>query len=166
MAALNTITAAVRDSFTSSGIEAAICEYPAGEKMRYDKPVLSIGVKSGSGVSSGFSEYMGERYDIESDTYSELYGKRLEIVLGVHIYSPRVPHGAAGCISVFSEIAAATGNFPLSLRVREISCGETEFDTVTGMFHCLVELKCLAYMYAVKTDDTELLDFKLKGVLS
>ena len=166
MAELDAITSIVRDTLVAGGFQAAICDYPFGGKMRHETPVVSVGIKSGSGVAAGFAEYLGQQYDSENDTYNELFGKKLDVVIGLHIYSPKSESfGADGCLSVFSEAASILSKLPGGLRIREITCGETEYDAAIGMFHCPVDLKCTAFMYAIKKEENDILDFTLKGVL-
>jgi len=167
MAELDTITTAVRDALAAEVAGAVICEYPYGKKLRHDCPVVAVGIKSGSGISSGFAEYMGEFYDAQRDTYSELYGKRMELSLGVFIYSPKnQAYGAGACMTVFGQIAAAISTMPSGLRVHELTCGETRFDAETGMFLCQAELRCTAFMYASRTCEEEFLSFTLRGAVS
>ena len=166
MAELESIAAAVRDALLSEGVGAALCEYPSGAKLRYTEPVVAVGIKKGSAVSPGFAEYMGELTDASTGASSELYGKRFDVTVSLGIYSPKGgAFGAQGCVDTFSAVAAALGAMPSGLRVRELSCGETRFDGATGMFLCNAEMKCTAFMYAVRSDEREILDFTLRGTM-
>lgn len=156
----------VRDALTDGDTDAFICGYPNGMKKRQEKPVVAVHMKSGSGIPPGFYEYMGIRYDPDLDDYTELYGKKLELTLGLYIYSPKTPQfGAEACMAVFRRILERLSAIPDCLRVKEIQCGETGFDEKTDMFLCPAELKCTAFLYAEKRDDGEILDFILRGVI-
>lgn len=166
MVTLSGITRALESCLKDGGVGAAIREYPPEYKKRYDAPVLCVGLKNGAGALSGFAEYLGEKFDPETNGYNEIYGKRIDLTFGLHIFSPKADaYGALGCLAVFAEVAGALSNLPSGLKVREIVCGETKFDLEVNMFHCEIELFCTACMYAVKKEDTEYLDFVLKGVL-
>ena len=164
MQELENITSAVCEALTEGGISAAVCEFPDGEMKRYTHPVVAVGIKSGSGIAAGFAEYMGETTDPETQERVELFGKRLEVTLLLGIYSPKgAVYGAGGCIDTFAKIAEALCYMPSGLRIREITCGETGFDTATGMFLCRAEMKCSAFMYALRESEEEFLSFTLRG---
>jgi hypothetical protein len=107
------------------------------------------------------------RYDAGTDTYSEIYGKKLELSLGLSLWSPKTSdQGHEKCLALFSQVAEALGSMPEALRVRELCCGETVYDSTAEMFRCDAELKLSAFLTAESADDTQFLDFKLKGVLT
>lgn len=166
MAELENIAEAVCAALRSEGVDAALCEYPCAPKPRYGGPVVAVGIKKGSAVSPGFAEYMGEMLDESTGASSELYGKRFDVTVALSIYSPKnSQNGAQGCTAAFSAVASALGAMPAGLRVRELSCGETRFDSATGMFLCSAEMKCTAFMYALRSDEREILDFTLRGTM-
>lgn len=164
MSGFEKIRQALKDTLTENGVSAAICEYPYGGKGRYTRPILTVGLKNGMGSPSGFKEYLGEISHDETGLVREIYGQKLDVTFGLHIYSPQSEEqGAAGCAKLLSEIAGALENLPGGLKVKELNWGETDFDAKLGMFHCETELKCTAYLYAEMTEEGEFLDFELKG---
>lgn len=166
MAELDKIMELVRDTLADDNTDAFVCGYPAGMKKRREKPVVAVYMKGGSGIPPGFYEYMGMRYNPDLDDYTELYGKKLDLTLGLYIYSPKIPEfGADACMAVLRRILERLSAIPGCLKVKEIQCGETMYDDKTDMFLCPAELKCTAFMYAEKQDDGEILDFILRGVI-
>ena len=167
MAELDTVITAICDTLEKEKISAAIARYPYGGKERHEAPIVTVGLKSGSAAPSGFAEYMGQRYDSTTDTYNEIYGKRLDMALAIAIYSPKSQeYGAGACLQIFGEIAEACTSLPDGIRVKEIVCGETKFNTDVCMFCCEAELRLTAFLYAEQKEDTEFLDFVLRGVLN
>lgn len=165
MAELEAILSAVSTALQDINAADIISAFPADSKKRFVSPVIAIGVRKGETVSAGFSEYMGERFDQEHGTYYEVYGKKLELTLGVDIYAPK-DSGAGACLDVAAEVISLLPTLPSGIKVKSFSCGEARFDTVTGMFLLRAEMHCLCFMYADKTDDAELLNFTLRGVLT
>ena len=158
---VETTAECLRDGCTAD----VVTEYALPAKKRFTRPVIAVGMNSGDGISSGLAEYMGEKYDADSDTYSEVYGKRLELGIGISVYSPKDgEYGAEGCLDTVSEVIAALSGLPAGLKIRSFTCGETGFDTDTGMFLCRCELKCVCFLYAERTEESEVLNFTLKGV--
>lgn len=166
MAELDSIINAVCEAFEKSGLSAAILKYPSSLRKHYDVPVAAFGIKNGTGVSSGFAEYMGLRYDGEKDVYFELYGKRMELTLGISIYSPKnAKFGSGKCFEIFEEMTAAITKLPSGIRVKEMTCGETKYSTEEEMFKLETTISCTAFLYAEREDSsTEFLDFRVKGV--
>ena len=104
VAELDTIISAVCNTLITGGISAAISQSPIRAKMRHSSPVVTVGLKGGENISCGFAEYMGMRFDEDTSQFIETYGKRMEMSLALHIYSPKAQeYGAEGCLAVFSE---------------------------------------------------------------
>lgn len=166
MAELDSVIAAVCQGLRNGGVSAVISQNPFGGKKRHTNPIVTVGLKTGTAVSCGFAEYLGMCYNAEKDTYNELYGKKMDISMGLSLWSPKTEeHGHEKCLALFSQVVEALKTLPSSLKVKELSCGETSFDTTAEMFRCDAELKLSAFFTAESTDDSQFLDFKLKGVL-
>lgn len=164
MAEIDSIISAVCSVLSEKTGNTSVKIFPAGAKKRYEDPVITVGLKAGSGVSAGFAEYLGERYDERTSSYFETYGKRLELTLGIDVYSPNNSNfGADKCLEIVSVIMGAVPEFQSGIRVKKITCGETGFDMSTGMFLCPVEMECTCVFYAEKLDDEELTAFRLRG---
>ncbi|MEI3141566.1 MAG: hypothetical protein V8S34_08605 [Lawsonibacter sp.] len=44
---------------------------------------------------AGFQDYLGERFDEDSGQWTELYGRKAELTLGLDLYAPEETEGAA-----------------------------------------------------------------------
>ena len=49
------------------------------------------------------------------------------------------------------------------LALRELSCGETEFDRAAGLYRRAVTAVCQGYLYAVADEGGTFLDFVVRG---
>jgi hypothetical protein len=157
---LDTVLDAAAGLLTSAGIT-AIREYPAAPLEKPDAPVVCVGVKSCSVTPAGWGDYMGSREN--GGAVTEVYGVRLELVIGLDIYAP----AAAGCADCFENVSRAFDAAPSGLKIRALVCGETEPDELTELYRCRCEAHCLAVMERTSTDGgTEFTDFVLRGVLN
>lgn len=143
----------------------AVCAYPFGKMKYYDTPVIAVTIDEAESTDSGAGEYLGIFHDTETGE-RELYGRYLEVTLGLHIYSPdSEAEGAAGCQKVFGQIVSAFSQGSLPLKVKSLQCGDTEYDTVTRMYHSRASAKCRCFMTAEIREDGEFTDYILKGVM-
>lgn len=166
MAELDSVIAIVCQCLADGGASAVISQNPFGGKKKHVKPIITVGLKAGSAVSCGFAEYLGLRYDSVTDIYNELYGKKIDLSLCLAMWSPKnSENGHEKCLMLFSQVVDALKCLPEALKVRELSCGETVYDPTADMFRCDAELKLSAFLTAECSDDSQFLDFKLKGVL-
>ena len=145
--------------------DCAVCAMPYGAMKSYTKPVVAVSAIETDAVSSGAGEYLGIFRDAENGE-RELYGRYLEVTLGLFICSPDTEQYGAGAVSrVFGQIVSAFSDKRLPLKVRSLKCGETEYDGVTGMYVCRAEAKCRCFMTAEIREDGEFSDYILKGVM-
>lgn len=156
---LDTVIDCFVQTLCSGGID-AVKEYPAVRFERKIAPVVSVGAKTGKLSGSGMGEYMG----ISRDDSREIYAMRLELVLGIDIFSPI---GCSdGCIGIFEKISALLPQLPSGLRPSALVCGEVSPDSETRMLRCPCELHCTASLTCeADAERGEFLDFTLKGVL-
>lgn len=139
----------------------AVCAYPE-ERRRQRSWAGGRCVPAGlPGRAGGFRDYLGERYDESTGQWQELYGRpgdpspsgwtSMERALG----SSRRP--TTGWRRPFS------GRDPAGLALRELSCGETEFDRAAGLYRRAVTAVCQGYLYAVADEGGTFLDFVVRG---
>lgn len=161
---LNRVREALTEYLRSRGIH-AVTAWSEETGKRHGKPVVAVSLRESRGIGAGFQNYLGERYNEAEGRWEELYGRKLELTFGLDLYGGH-ERGAAGCQDAFDQLAdALSAGGPNGLRLGALSCGETEFDRETGLFHCSAELEASAWMYAVSAgDDGVLLDFEVRGV--
>ena len=140
--------------------------YPNSGMKAHSRPVICVGLRQGESVSAGFAEYLGVFQDEQTSQSIEVYGKRMCFTVSTDIYSPKdAENGGKKCMEIFTHIVQKAGNFPKSMRADQILCGETEYDKSTGMFLCKAQIKLNVCLYAGRTEENEVLDFRLRGVM-
>jgi len=145
--------------------DCAVCAMPFGTMKTYSSPVVAVGAVEADSFSSAAGEYLGIFCDAENGE-REVYGRYLEVTLGLYIYSPDTKqYGAEAVSRVFGQIVSAFSDKRLPLKIKSLKCGETEFDTVTRMYTCKAEAKCRCFMTAEIREDGEFSDYILKGVM-
>ena len=156
------IRARMADYLKEQGID-AVCAYQDSPRVRREAPVAAVSIRACSGGPGGFQDYLGERYDQETQTWQELYGRRVEFTFGLDLYAP-AGCGAEAIQQAFDQMAQALRSQGVpGLRLTELSCGETEFDQKAGLYKRTVEALCQGYLYAVADEGGAFLDFIVRG---
>lgn len=162
MNGLDTIRECMTRFLREQGV-AALTAWPDGERPGLHG-AAAVAVRKCEGGPSGFQDYLGERFDPDSGTWEELYGKQLTVTFGLDLYGGQTG-GAAACQAAFDTMAAAfQRGGPEGLRVLSFSQGEVRYDKELGLFHCPVEAVCICFLYAVADEGGQFLDFEIKGV--
>lgn len=162
MRGLEELREATAQFLRDKGID-AVTAWNAGPRVRRSDPVAAVSLRSCEGGPAGFKDYLGERYDPARDVWEELYGKRAVLTLGLDLYAPR-DSGESGCAALFARLTEALADDgPEGLTVKELRCGETTYDSQTGLFCCKAEAVCAVYLYAVAEDGGVFADFRVKG---
>lgn len=162
MIALEKIREAVTTFLSERNIN-AMAAWPAATRERLTEPVAVVSVKQCRNENAGFRNYLGRRFNEESNGWEELYGRKLLLTLGIDIYTPAALGGGA-CQSMFATLTEAFQEEPAGIKISGFSRGETAFQEGVGLFYCPTELECLAYLYVVADEEGEFLDFEVKGV--
>ena len=141
----------------------AVTAWPEGGQSWRPGPVAAVSLRECRSLGSGFGDYLGERYDTESGHCQELYGKRLEVRLGLDLYAAE--EGAAQRIqeSFDKLMEAMQSGRPAGLKMTGLTCGETGYDQNLGLYCRPAEAVCIAYLYAVAEEGGAFLDFEIKG---
>ena len=141
----------------------AVCAYPDQSRTRREGPVAAVSLRACRGGPEGFRDYLGERYDESTGQWQELYGRQVTLTFGLDLYAPE-KSGAAELQAAFDRLAEALQRGgPPGLTLRELSCGETEFDGDAGLYRRRVEAVCLGYLYAVTDEGGAFLDVVVRG---
>ena len=145
--------------------DVTVSAYPFGKMKDNTKPVVAVTIEEAESTSAGAGDYLGIFSDTETGD-RELYGRYLEVTLGLYIYSPdSKEYGAEGCQRVFGQIVSAFSESRLPVKVRTLQCGKTEYDNVVRMYKCKALSKCRCFMTAEIREDGEFTDYILKGVM-
>lgn len=137
----------------------AVCAYPEERRQR-SGPVAAVSLRACQGGPGGFRDYLGERYDESTGRWQELYGRRAALTFGLDLYGT----SAAELQKAYDRMAEAfQWEGPPGLALRELSCGETEFDRAAGLYRRAVTAVCQGYLYAVADEGGTFLDFVVKG---
>lgn len=160
----DSIVAAVA-GFLGNYTDVTVKAYPFGKMKTFDSPVVAVSIEEAESTSSGVGDYLGIFGDAETGS-REVYGRYLEVTLGLYIYSPdNAQCGADGCQRVFGQLVSAFSESTLPVKVKSLQCGKTEYDGVARMYKCAVTAKCRCFMTAEIREDGEFTDYILKGVM-
>ena len=144
---------------TARGVQ-AVAAWPGQGRRRLSGPVAAVSIRACEGGPSGFRDYLGERYDRDSGQWQELYGRKVQVTFGLDLYG----ESAGELQTAYDRMAEAfqwEGSAGLALR--ELSCGETEFDRAAGLYRRAVTAVCQGYLYAVADEGGTFLDFVVRG---
>lgn len=138
----------------------AVCAYPEERRRQRSGPVAAVSLRACQGGPGGFRDYLGERYDESTGQWQELYGRRDDPHLRA---GPlwRERWGAPDGLRRMAGGLSVGGTAGLALR--ELSCGETEFDRRAGLYRRAVTAVCQGYLYAVADEGGTFLDFVVRG---
>lgn len=161
---LEAIRERMADYLNDQGAE-AVTAWPGRDRLRRDRPVVVVPLRSCQAGSAGFQDYLGERYNEETGLWEELYGRKATLTFGLDLYAPAQGDGAdlQAAFDVLAE--ALTRGGPPGLAVQEFSCGETEYDAAARLQKRSAQAVCQAYLCAAAQPGGEFLDFELRGVL-
>jgi len=164
MGGLELVRQTVVERLREQGVQAEAA-YSRNWAGKYTGAVVVVGVRSCAGDEAGLGGYLGERWDEESGTVREIYGRRAELVLSLDAYAPRSA-GAAACLAALERAQdVLTREMPAGLRPGTVQWDAVGFDRDTEMFLQRGSLTCGAYFLAETEAETGLLlRFKLKGV--
>lgn len=162
MTGLDRVREYLCQGLTEAGLD-AVTAWSGEKKKRRDGPVVAVSLRSCEGSMSGFRDYLGERYNADSQRWEELYGKRARFTFGLDIYSAS-GDGAAECQTAFDRLADVfQSGMPAGLKPESLRREETVYDEQLGLFRCPVEAVCSAFLYAVAGEDGTFADFEVRG---
>lgn len=141
----------------------AVTAWPDGGRSWGDGPAAVVSVRSCQAAGSGIGDYLGRQTNPDSGAELEVYGRRLEVRLGLDLWAAGAG-GAERLQAAFDGLLEALRDGePEGLRIREITCGETEYDRTTGLMVRRVEAKCGAFLYAAAEEGSAFLEFEIRG---
>ena len=163
MAGLDEIRERMAAFLTEQGLD-AVTAGPERGRTKRARAAAAVSLRSCEGGPAGFQDYLGERYNLDTGRWEELYGRRVKITFGLDLYAARRSGGAAAIDQALDTLSAAlNGPGPDGLNILEFSIGETQFREDSGLYHCPVEAVCQARLYAVADEGGTFLDFEIRG---
>ena len=159
MAGLDEIRERMAQFLTEQGLE-AVTAWPEVRRTRRNGAAAAVSLRSCEGGPAGFQDYLGECYNQDTGRWEELYGRRVKITFGLDLYG----ESAGELQTAYDRMAEAfQWEGPAGLALRELSCGETEFDRAAGLYRRAVTAVCQGYLYAVADEGGTFLDFVVRG---
>ena len=163
MSGCEQITAAVTAWLKERGVE-AVDGWSARERRAMSGPTVVVTVRSCEAGQGGFAHYLGERYSQENARWEELYGRRLEVELGLDLYAPEGTGQGEMQEMLEKLMQALTLESPEGLRLEKLCCGELGWDEKQRRLRQKVTAKYLAWLRAAAAEDeSEFLEFELRG---
>ena len=153
----NAVTAALQ----SAGLT-AMTAFPAERARAYAGAVAAVAVGTVQGRALGLCDYLGETRDKETGAVRELYGKQLEGQITVEIRAERAQTCEDGCETASGVLL---GSLPEGIAPGELRWEAIAWERETGLFLRKGTLSCQALFTAWAGEDSEFLDFILKGAM-
>lgn len=159
---LTALRQAMTDYLAAQGVE-SVTAWPTERAGVLSAPVAVVQVKEVEAGSAGFQNYLGQRYDAGTRTWTEEFGQRVSVKFLVTLYSPR-QDGEAGCRLLADRVAEAfLRGGPAGFAVEKWSLGETGFDRESGAFRGKLQAVCRGMLTAVSSESGALVGFRVKG---
>jgi hypothetical protein len=161
MTTLTALSEAMAAHLTDQGIPAQAAW--AKTKAAQTEPLVVVQVKKLEATPGGFQNYLGQKYDEETECWRELYGQRAKVTFALDLYSPQET-GEEGCRTLLDQAAGAlqTGS-PAGLALESWTMEGTEYDEKTGLFRGKMSAKCQGALTAETDEDGAFLTFTVKG---
>ena len=96
---------AMTDYLTAQGVE-SMTAWPKDRMGALTAPLAVVQVKEVEAGSAGFQNYLGQRYDAETRSWTEAFGQKVSVKFLVTLYSPR-QDGERGCRALVDRVAEA-----------------------------------------------------------
>lgn len=96
---------AMTDYLTAQGVE-SMTAWPKDRVGALTAPLAVVQVKEVEAGSAGFQNYLGQRYDAETRSWTEAFGQKVSVKFLVTLYSPR-QDGERGCRALVDRVAEA-----------------------------------------------------------
>ncbi len=131
---------------------------------RYERPVIVVGLRQADSVSAALCDYLGQVFEEDTDSWREVYGRRLEVSVELEAYGPG-REGARGCTEILEQAHdALLAGLAEGLRPGEMCWEAAAWDRETEHVRQVAVLQCTAAFVAQAREEPGLfLDFKLKG---
>lgn len=144
------------------GVDAAAA-WPGAEREKLSAPRAAVTLRGCSAGPSGFQDYLGEEYDTDSGQWRELYGRKGELTFSLDLYAP-AQQGEGPLQAAFDRLLGALSQGgPEGMTLRELSCGQTEYDATGRLLKRSVQAVFGVYLCAAAQPGGAFLDFEIRG---
>ena len=160
--ALNALRQSTVELLREYGLYAVAAMEPERRK-RWDGPVVAVSLSRVACAPGGFQDYLGLRENKDTGREDELYGRAVELTLGLDIYAPR-EGGESACqqaVGVMAEALTCQGAGGLS--VQELQTDGVEFLERDGLYRLPVKCTCKGWLVAAVDSSGAFVDFEVKG---
>jgi len=142
-----------------------VTAWPAAPRQEREEPVAVVSLRGCRAERAGFQNYLGERYNRETGRWEERYGRRARLTFGLDLYAPE-KGGGEMLQRAFDALAGALllGG-PEGIDLRELSCGQTVWDSESQRLKRPAEAVGTAWLCAVTDGSGAFVDFELRGVV-
>lgn len=138
--------------------------WPAGARPKLEAPVISVSLRSCESTPAGFSGYLGQRRNPDTQQWEERYGKTVTLTFGLDLYAApgTDPSELEKIWAALAQACLPPG--PKGLGVQTFSCGETEYNQQARLLKRPAQLVCTALLVSNSTQEQgEFLDFEIRG---
>lgn len=142
----------------------ACTAWPARARPELETPVIAVSLRGCETTQAGFSGYLGQRLNPDTQVWEERYGKTVQLTFGLDLYAAPGTDPAA-LEQVWAALAqACLPPGPKGLTVGTFSCGETEYSQQARLLKRPAQLVCTALLVFSSTQEQgEFLDFEIRG---
>lgn len=160
--ALNALRQAAAELLREYGVQ-AVTAMEAAPRRRWDGPVAAVSLSRLVCAPGGFRDYLGLRENPDAGGQEELYGRAVELTLGLDLYAPR-EGGESACQQAACLMAEALACRDLAgLSVEEFETGAVEFLERDGLYRLPARCRCRGWMAAAVDGSGAFVDFEVKG---
>ncbi len=160
--ALNSLRCSVVELLRQCGLY-AVTAMESDSRKRWDGPVAAVSLSRVVCASGGFQDYLGLRDNRDTGGQDELYGRAVELTLGLDIYAPR-EGGESACQQALGVMAEAlTCHGAGGLSVQELQTQAVEFLERNGLYRLPVKCTCKGWLVAAVDSSGAFMDFEVKG---
>ena len=137
-----------------------VVAWPRQEREEISGAVVSVALRHCEAGPSGFRDYLGERWNEETQEWEELYGRKTRLTFGLDLYAATAGEVQTG-LDTLREALDKEG--PAGMTALEFSAGEAVYEAAQRRYMCPAQAKFSAWAVAAVREDGTFLDFEVKG---
>jgi hypothetical protein len=141
----------------------AVCAMEPAARKNWEGAVAAVSLNKVVCAPGGFRDYLGLRDNPDTGLEDELYGRAVEITLGLDLYAPR-SGGESACREAADGMTEALATRGVGgLTVLEVEAGRVEFLERDGLYRLPVHCTCRGWLVAAVDSSGAFVDFEVKG---